>query len=458
MMRKYFNLVSSQRARRFFRALLAVALSLAVSLSPAMAQSGGIAVVRDAEIEQLLKEYAAPVLKAAGLANSGIEIIIVNDPSFNAFVTGRRIFVYTGALMMTETPNEIIGVLAHEAGHIAGGHQFRMREKLDAARTMAILSSILGVGAIAAGAASGDGGVAQAGSGIIAAGGEVARRGLLAYQRSEESAADASAVVYLTKTGQSAKGMLTTFERLANGMQFNSKVDPYQISHPLPRERVEALRTEATASKYFETLDKPGLQERHDLARAKIAAYSGGAGALRRLFKDPSTLAARYGDAVLSNIAGNPASAVKKAQALIKAKPKYAYFYEALGDAYLRGNKPNDAAKAYGQAIKLTGGKSSLIRISQGRAFLAAGDNDAAIKALETGISYDTRSAEGYGALAQAYGAAGRIGEAELATAEMNYNIGQFQEAQKFAIRAQTKLPEGSPEWRRAQDIIKFKK
>jgi predicted Zn-dependent protease len=300
--------------------------------------------------------------------------------------------------------------------------------------------------------------VAQAGSGIIAAGGEVARRGLLAYQRSEESAADASAVVYLTKTGQSAKGMLTTFERLANGMQFNSKVDPYQISHPLPRERVEALRTEATASKYFETLDKPGLQERHDLARAKIAAYSGGAGALRRLFKDPSTLAARYGDAVLSNIAGNPASAVKKAQALIKAKPKYAYFYEALGDSYLRGNKPNDAAKAYGQAIKLTGGKSSLIRISQGRAFLAAGDNDAAIKALETGISYDTRSAEGYGALAQAYGAAGRIGEAELATAEMNYNIGQFQEAQKFAIRAQTKLPEGSPEWRRAQDIIKFKK
>jgi predicted Zn-dependent protease len=457
-MRQKMNFVPGQPAKRFLRTVIALILSFIFCTQPALAQSGGISVVRDAEIEQLLKEYAAPVLKAAGLSNSGIEIIIVNDPSFNAFVTGRRIFVFTGALMMTETPNEIIGVLAHEAGHIAGGHQFRMREKLDAARTMAILSTIIGAGAIAAGASNGDSGVAQAGSGIIAAGGEVARRGLLAYQRSEESAADASAVVYLTKTGQSAKGMLTTFERLADSMQFNSKVDPYQISHPLPRERVEALRTEATASKYFDVLDKPSLQERHDLMRAKIAAYTGGAGTLRRMFKDRSTLPARYGDAVLSNIAGNPASAIKKAQALIKERPKNAYFYETLGDAYLRSNKPIEAAKAYAQSIKLTKGRSNLMRISEGRALLAAGKTDEAIKALETGISYDTRSAEGYGALAQAYGAVGRIGEAELATAEMNYNSGQFKEAQKFAIRAQSKLPNGSPEWLRAQDIIKFKK
>ncbi len=444
-------------AKRVFRAVLAVAFSFVIGLPPVNAQSGGIAIVRDAEIEQLLKDYAAPVLKAAGLANSGIEIIIVNDPSFNAFVTGRRIFIYTGALMMTEAPNEIIGVIAHEAGHIAGGHQFRMREKLDSARTMSIISSLIGAGAIAAGAASGDGAIAQAGSGLIAAGGEVARRGVLAYQRSEESAADASAIVYLTKTGQSAKGMITTFERLAKGMQFNSKVAPYQLSHPLPRERIEALRTEAMASAYFDTPDKPGLLERHNLSRAKIAAYTGGAGAMRRLFKDPSSLPARYGDAILSTLAGNPASAVKKAQALTKERPKNPYFHETLGDALLRANKPKEAAKAYGQAIKLTPGRSSLVRISQGRALLAAGDTDAAIKTLETGISYDARSADGYAALAQAYGSVGRIGEADLATAEMNYYRGQFKEAQKFAIRAQSRLPNGSPEWLRAEDIIKFK-
>ncbi|MGL4405224.1 MAG: M48 family metallopeptidase, partial [Notoacmeibacter sp.] len=116
-----------QRAASFgSRGIIAALLAVPLSQQSAMAQSGGIAVVRDQEIEQLLKDYATPVLKAAGLGNSNIEIILVNDPSFNAFVTGRRIFVYTGALSMTETPNEIIGVLAHEAGHIAGGHQFRM--------------------------------------------------------------------------------------------------------------------------------------------------------------------------------------------------------------------------------------------------------------------------------------------------------------------------------------------
>ena len=443
---------------RPFRVFIAVLVGLCFGLQSALAQSGGIAIVRDAEIEQLLKDYAAPVLKAAGLGNSGIEIIIVNDPSFNAFVTGRRIFMYTGALMMTESPNEIIGVMAHEAGHIAGGHQFRLREKLDAARTIAILSSLIGAGAMAAGAASGDSGVAQVGSGIMTAGGEVARRGLLAYQRGEESAADASAVVYLNKTGQSAKGMITTFERLSKSMQFNSQVDPYQLSHPMPRERIQALRTEAMASQYFETLDKPALQERHSLVRAKIAAYAGGAGALRRIFRDNASLPARYGDAITSTLTGNPASAVKKTQALVKERPKNPFFHEILGDALLRANKPQEAAKAYGQAIKLMSGKASLIRIQQGRALLAAGDTEAAIKTLETGVSYDSRSADGYGALAQAYGAVGRIGEAELATAEMNYNSGRFQEAQKFAIRAQTKLQKNSPEWKRAQDIIKFKK
>ncbi|MGL4405412.1 MAG: M48 family metalloprotease, partial [Notoacmeibacter sp.] len=320
------------------------------------------------------------------------------------------------------------------------------------------LSNIIGIGAMAAGAASGDSGVAQAGSGLVSAGSEVARRGLLAYQRSEESAADASGVVYLTNTGQSAKGMLTTFERLAKSMQFNSKVDPYQISHPLPRERIEALRTDAMASPYFDNLDKPALQERHSLMRAKIAAYTGGAGALRRMFKDNTSISARYGDAILSTLAGNPASAVKKAQSLVKERPKNPYFHEVLGDALLRANKPKDASNAYGQAIKLMSGRASLVRIAQGRALLAAGETEAAIKTLETGISYDSRSADGYGALAQAYAAVDRIGEAELATAEMNYNSGRFQEAQKFAIRAQAKLPKNSPEWQRAQDIIKFKK
>jgi predicted Zn-dependent protease len=445
-------------ARRAALLLAALLWLAAAPLTPAMAQQGSVAVVRDAEIEALLRDYAAPVLKAAGLDDSGIEIILVNDPSFNAFVTGRRIFIFTGALMMTETPNEIIGVIAHEAGHLAGGHQFRLRERLDGARTMAIVANLLGVGAVVAGAAAGDGDVARAGTGIAAGGNEAARRSILSYQRGEESAADASAVQYLNRTKQSARGMLTTFERLADAMQFTTGVNPYQLSHPLPRDRIEALKTEAMASPYFDAKDSKALQERHDLMRAKIAAYTAGQGALARMFKDRSSLAARYGDAIISNLRGNPGDGIKKAQALIKSKPKYPYFHEVLGDALLRANKPKEAAAAYGTAIKLETARSSLIRMSQGRALLAAGDADAAIKALETGIQYDKRSADGWGALAQAYGAKGLVGDAELATAEMHFNRGAFRDAKKFAIRAQQRLKQGSPEWIRAQDIISFKR
>src|SRR5690606_21606614 len=143
--------------------------------------------VRDAEIEALVAEYARPILEASGLGKSGIEIVLVNDDSFNAFVAGRRIFVNTGALLMSETPNEIIGVIAHEAGHIAGGHQQRLREQLSRAQTMAIISTILGAGAMVAGAQAGSDGLARSGTGILMGGTEAARRSLLSYQRTEEA-------------------------------------------------------------------------------------------------------------------------------------------------------------------------------------------------------------------------------------------------------------------------------
>src|SRR5690606_25429709 len=133
--------------------------------------------------------YARPILEAAGLGKSGIEIVLVNDPSFNAFVAGRRIFINTGALLMAETPNETIGVLAHEAGHIAGGHQRRLRDQLSRAQTMAVIATLLGAGAAAAGAATGTGGLAQSGAGVMAGGMEAARRSVLAYQRTEETTA-----------------------------------------------------------------------------------------------------------------------------------------------------------------------------------------------------------------------------------------------------------------------------
>ena len=197
---------------------LGAAMAVAASVS-AFAQ--GVPVVRDAEIEALVRDYARPIFKAAGLSNAGIQIVLVNDPSFNAFVAGRRLFINTGALLQAETPNEIIGVIAHECGHLAGGHQQKLRDQLERAKTMAIVAGLLGAGALAAGAASNNRGLAGAGMGLATGGGEFARRSLLSYQRGEEITADRSAVTYLNSTGQSGKGMLKTFERFQSALSLS---------------------------------------------------------------------------------------------------------------------------------------------------------------------------------------------------------------------------------------------
>ena len=229
-------------ARHVLAAVTACAVAIA-AVAPARAQDvpRGVPLIRDAEIEQLLRDYTQPVLRAAGLAQQNVRVIIINDRSFNAFVMdGRRIFVNAGALMEAQTPNQIIGVLAHETGHIAGGHLSRLREQLAQAQTQMVLATLLGIGAMVAASRSGR----DIGSPAAAILGpqESIRRTLLSYQRSQEEQADRAGVKFLGAIGQSPKGMYDTFKRLADQMLYVAHAaDPYVQSHPMPAERVAAL-------------------------------------------------------------------------------------------------------------------------------------------------------------------------------------------------------------------------
>jgi predicted Zn-dependent protease len=439
--------------------LVGAVFAIAAS-APAFAQN--MATIRDAEIETLVRDYARPILKAAGLSKSGVEIVLINDPSFNAFVAGRRIFINTGALLQSETPNQIIGVIAHEAGHLAGGHQERLREQIARAQTMAVVAMALGVGAIAAGAATDQRGLAQAGGGIMAGSGEFAQRGLMGYKRSEETTADRSAVTYLEATGQSTKGMLETFERFQDALALSgTRIDPYRVSHPAPRDRIANLEDLAKKSRYYDKKDPEALQLRHDMMRAKIAAYTQGQTATARLFrKDPTGLPAKYGDAMTTYLTGNLASALKKIDALVKAQPQNPYFQELRGDALMKANKPKQAAEAYGKAVKLDPSRSGMLRVGLGQALIASGDPASlkrAVSEINEGLERDRENAMAYRYLAQAYGQLGDIAEADLATAEGNFYSGNYQDAKIFAMRAQTRMKVGSPGWVRAQDIVTFK-
>ena len=232
-------------AKRCVAALTAAALVLAsvpVHAQPARA-GGGPPIIRDAEIEQLLREYSMPILKAAGLAKQNIQVVIINDRSFNAFVAdGRRIFINSGTLMQAKTPNEVIGVLAHETGHLAGGHLARMREELANATAESVVAMLLGLGALVAGARSNSPSGGQIGAAALSVPQNAIQNSLIAYIRTQEEQADRAGVKFLTATGQSPKGMYDTFKRLADETLYQAHyLDPYLQTHPMPTERVAAL-------------------------------------------------------------------------------------------------------------------------------------------------------------------------------------------------------------------------
>ena len=448
----------SRTARGFATLLLAATVAVSSSVN-AFAQ--GVPVVRDAEIEALVRDYARPIFKAAGLANDGIDIVLVNDQSFNAFVTGRRLFINTGALVTAETPNEIIGVIAHEAGHIAGGHQQKLRDQLDRAKTMAIIATLLGAGAMVAGATTNSRGLAGAGMGVAAGGGEMAQRSILAYQRTEEITADRSAITYLNATGQSGMGMLKTFGRFQSALSLaGTQVDPYRISHPMPQDRIANLEVLVKQSPNVDKVDPPALQQRHDMMRMKIAVYMEGQAGLARLMrKMPGSLAAQYGDAESTYLFGNIATALAKTNALIKAQPKNAYFQELRGDILMKANKPKEAADAYAKAVSLDPARSGLLPVSLGQALMAVGTPESLKKAvvqINNGLQRDKENAAGYRYLAQAYGELSDIPGAELATAEGHFYSGNYKDAKIFAMRAQQQMKRGEPRWLRAQDIINY--
>src|SRR6266404_9131372 len=235
---------------------LMTAAALAVAPMAALAQENkGPPILRDTESEQLLREYTRPILRAAGLEKQNIQMVIINESAFNAFVAdGRRIFVNYGAMMQSETPNQIIGVLAHETGHLAGGHLSKLRERLAEAQTQMIIAMLLGAGAIVAGAKGGrNNGLTNAGAAAMSAPAEVIQRTLLSYVRQQEENADRAGVKFLTATGQSARGMYETFKRFANDSLFAARgADPYVQSHPMPAERVAALEELARSSPYWD--------------------------------------------------------------------------------------------------------------------------------------------------------------------------------------------------------------
>jgi len=420
-----------------------------VLVTPAAARKSSL--IRDAEIEDTIRAYTTPLFAAAGLDASVVEVHIVNSPDLNAFVTGgQKIFVFTGLLQASTAPAQIIGVIAHETGHIMGGHLARTQEALRAASSQSIITMLLGVAAIVAG--QGD-----AGTALIVGGQQVGLRGLLKYSRSQESAADQAALKLLEATRQSARGLADFLDILGDQEALlPESQDPYVRSHPMTGERIAAVQRHLERSPYSDVGDSPEFLIAHERMKAKLMGYLRPARALRLYPNSDDSVGARYARAIAYHRLAKLNEALAEIDGLIAEFPNDPYFHELRGDMLTENQRVTDATAAYRRAVTLQP-NSPLLLLSLARVQIALGDaaqTAEAIAHLENAIRFETANPNIWRQLAIGYGRSDDIGMASLASAEEHFLLDRHGDARRSAERAEHLLPRGSPAWLRSQDIL----
>jgi predicted Zn-dependent protease len=436
---------------RILSRMAAATAVLSLLALPASAQQR-ISFVRDAEVESIIRAYAAPVFTVAGLDASAVGVHLVNDRSLNAFVAGGlNLFVNTGLLVRAENAGQVIGVIAHETGHISGGHLVRLREGMKNAMYESIVAMVIGA---AVGAAAKDvGGGAAAG---VLAGQQVGMRGILAYTRGMESSADQAAVNFLERAGLSARGLMEFLQIVADQeLLATERQDPYVRSHPISRDRVEFVRNYLAQSRVANASLPPQFDEMHRRLRGKIQGFVDPTRALQVYKEDDRSIEARYGRAIAYTRRPDYPRAMAAIDDLLREKPNDGYFLELKAQTLMESGKVAESVPIYARSVELLP-EEPLIRTAYAHAQMESGNPallPEAIANLERSTQQDRDYGEAWRLLAVAYGRNDQIGMASLSQAELSVLRGKTVEARGFAERAQKLLPAGSPAWLRAQDI-----
>jgi predicted Zn-dependent protease len=429
--------------------------AMLLGLAPGEAQAqGGIQLARDSEIEQTLRLYSEPLFEAAGLDSKAIRIFLVQDRSMNAFVAGgQNMFVHTGLIMNMKSANELKGVIAHETGHIAGGHLARSREAMAAAQGPALLTIGLGILAIAAGAP-------DAGAALISGAPQIGMGAFVEYfSRAQESSADQAAVTYLEATGQSGRGLLEFADRQFryNEMLSIQRVPPWMRTHPLWTDRIQALRQRVTQGAHFNTAEDADHAERFTVMQAKLFGYlEPPAATLRRYPSSDVSRPARYARAIAAMRDSRLPQALTEARALLADQPNNPFFMELAGEIALEMSDVKAAAEFHRAALAKRP-DDALFRVNLARALLAPTTNagvDEAIEHLQRASVIETGNTTAWSLLSQAYDRIGQEGMAQLSQAELRFAIGDYMGAVSFATRAQDKLTRNTPAFTRAADIL----
>ena len=408
-------------------------------------------ILRDAETEAIVREYSDPILEAAGLVPENVDIYIVQDPTLNAFVTGgQNIFLHTGLIIRAKTPGELKGVIAHEAGHIAGAHGARRAADLAASARPGYISIGLGIIAIAAGAP-------EVGAALIANAQQLTALNFFVHTRAQESSADQAALTYLEKTGQSAKGLVDFFEEfryqevLSQARRFE-----YFRTHPLASDRIARLRNRAQETGLYDVPDSERSVQQMAMMHAKLIGYLEHTNKVYQRYPlEDTSIPARYARAHAAINTLDFTFAISEAESLLASEPENPYFHELMGFILFQSGDIEGSIEPYREAVNLSDGNPQL-QVSYARSMIARGgpgDVEEGETALRRSILTEPENAFAWSELAKALDKLGRRGEAELATAERSYHAKDFVGAQTFSRRAMSNLEPGTPLHRRAEDI-----
>nr|WP_274389817.1 M48 family metalloprotease [Azospirillum doebereinerae] len=428
-------------------------MSLVWGAPPASAQRRPeMQILSDAETDHIIRKMARPIFQAAGIDPDSVTILLVNDASLNAFVAGgQNIFLHTGLIQSIDDVGQLLGVIAHETGHISGGHLVRGADAME----NAFLSSLIGMGlGIVGGIASRNAGAGAAG---VMLGQHLAERNLLSFSRSQEASADQAGLSFLEQSGMSAMGMLTFLQKLGVGDPLlNDRDAGYRLTHPLTRERIASVQAFVDHSRFANTPTPAAVNEDFRRIQAKLNGYLDPAGALRRYRADDRSAVARYGRAYAYFRRGDVKQATPLVDGLIAEDPRNPYLHEMKGDLALQTGRAPDAVAPYRKAVELAGSEAGSIRVSLAHALLEQHEPrlaDEALKNLQIAAKTQAQSAFLWRLTAQAWSMKDNPGMLAYATAEEALARGDLPMAKFNAERAEKLLPAGSPGWIRSQDI-----
>jgi len=436
--------------RRALRALLVATLALSMGAQPAMAQS----ILRDAETEAYLKEIAAPLVAAAGLQPGNVDIVLVGDKEINAFVAGgQAVYIHSGLIEAADNSSELQGVIAHELGHITGGHVIRAGEGAKGATAITMLSLLLGAAAVAAGAG-------DAGMGVMMAGQQAALGKFLAFNRVQEASADAAGLGFLNRAGLSGKGMLSFFLKLRKEeyryASTYAETDPFMQTHPMSGEREATLSADVLRSPFYNNKTDPALDARFQRIKAKLVGYMDDpTTALRKYPETDQSPAAHYARAYAWHRGAYPDKAVEEVDKLVASSPDDPYFRELQGQILLESGKPQEALGPLRIAVRQSRG-APLISSLLGHALVATEDSanlQEARDVLKVSVARDRDNPFAWYTLGMAYARLGDEPRAQLATAERYALIGNPRLAMASAEAAMARIPRGTPDYIRAEDI-----